>query len=516
MWSSSPTLMRTLERLLVFSLRAALPVLAAVPLAPLAAQIPPGATAGAIATPRPAPPTAGSLVSRSPSPFFGSVPQGTATAEEIPLSLSDAIDRGLQTNLGAIDGDIDARLAESLRQRALSALLPQLDGTVRQFRGEVALVTFGFKIPGLPDVIGPFSYQDARVSVNQQILNLEALRNYQASRESARAAHLSAADARDVVVLAVGAAYFQLVADQARVETAQAQLKSSQALDQLAAHQVEAGVVPSIDSLRARVQRQTDEQRLAVTQAAFEKDKLGLARAIGLPAGQRFRVTTAVAYQPWTGPAQEQALQLAYQSRSDYKSAESALAAADLAWRAVRDERLPTVGVSADYGRVGKTLGTTDGTFTLNAAVSVPIWNGGRTGAAEAQAAATLERRKAELADYKARLDAEVRSAFLDLQAAQTSVEVAEKTVELSEQALTQAQDRFQNGVTNNVEVVLAAGSVAAAHENYIASLFSHNFSKLSLLRAMGLAEQGVKQYLSGVSGASGPSVPSSPNPGGK
>src|SRR5262249_41921776 len=157
------------------------------------------------------------------------------------------------------------------------------------------------------------------------------------------------------------------------------QLKASQALDELAAHQVEAGVVPAIDSLRARVQRQTDEQRLTVAQAAFEKDKLGLGRAIGLPPGQRFRVTTAVAYQPWTGPQEAQALDLAYRSRSDYRSAEAALRAADLAWRAVRDERLPALGVSADYGRVGKTLGSTDGTFTLNAAVAVPLWNGGRT-----------------------------------------------------------------------------------------------------------------------------------------
>jgi len=507
--------MRTRKRFfaLTLSLLAALPAAAQVPSGIAgSAGFPPGATAGAIATPRPAPPTQGAILSRSPSPFLGSVPQGTATADELTLSLGDAIERGLQANLGAIGADLDARVAEAQRQRALSALLPQITGTVRQFKGEVALVTFGFELPGLPPVIGPFSYQDARVSVNQQILNFEALRNYQAARESARAAHLSAADARDVVVLAVGAAYFQLVADQARVETGEAQLKASQALDQLAAHQVEAGVVPSIDSLRARVQRQTDEQRLTVSRATLEKDKLGLARAIGLPPGQRFRVTTAVAYQPWAGPGEDKALALAYQSRNDYKSAEAALHAAELAWRAVRDDRLPTVGVSADYGRVGKTLSSTDGTFTLNAAVSVPIWNSGRSAAAETQAEATLERRKAELADYKARLDAEIRSAFLDLQAAQASVEVAEKTVTLADQALTQAQDRFQNGVTNNVEVVLAAQSVAAAHENYIASLFSHNFSKLSLLRAMGLAEQGVKQYLS----LSGPNNPQGPNPGGK
>jgi outer membrane protein TolC len=149
----------------------------------------------------------------------------------------------------------------------------------------------------------------------------------------------------------------------------------------------------------------------------------------------------------------------------------------------------------------------------LKAQVSVPLCTGGRSAAAEAQASALLERRRAELADFKGRLDADIRSAFLDLQAAQTSVEVAQKTIDLADQAFTQAKDRFENGVTNNVEVVLAAGSVVAAHENYIASLFSHNFSKLSLLRAMGLAEQGVKQYLSGASGVSGAS---GTNPGGK
>lgn len=508
--------MRTLERLHALPLPA---VLAALLLAaPLAAQpgFPPGATAGAIATPRPAAPTQGALVSRAPSPFLGSVPQGTATADEIPLSLDDAIERGLAANLGAIDSDLDARVAEAQRERALAALLPQLNGTVRQFRGELALATFGFQIPGVPAVIGPFSYQDARVGVSQDLVNIEALRNWQSARESAKAAHLSAADARDIVVLAVGSAYFQLVADQARVETARAQLDASQALDDLATHQVEAGVVPAIDSLRARVQHQTDQQRLAVSQSAFEKDKIGLGRAIGLPAGQRFRVTTAVGYQPWSGPSQDEALKLAFEKRSDWKSAEAALKAAELAERAVRAERLPTFGVGADYGRVGKTLGTTDGTYTLNAQVSVPLWNGGRSQAAEAQASALLERRRSELADFKGRLDADIRSAFLDLQAAQTSVEVAQKTVELADQAFTQAKDRFENGVTNNVEVVLAAGSVVAAHENYIASLFSHNFSKLSLLRAMGLAEQGVKQYLSGVSGVSGAPGASGTNPGGK
>jgi outer membrane protein TolC len=485
-------------------------VAAAVALAPLALRAqsapPPAGAAGAelpgnIQTPRPAPPSPASIVSRSPSPYLGSVPSGTATADEIPLTLADAIARGLASNLGAIDADLDARIAEAGRQRALSTLLPQLAGRVHHQTGEVSLIQFGFQLPGVPTIIGPFSYQDARIGLTQQLFNYQDLESYRAAREAARAARLSRDDSRDTVVLAVGAAYYQVVASRARVATSEAQRKASRSLADLAASQVENGLSPAIDSLRARVQAQTDEQRLAVAESQLEKDMLSLARLIGLPAGQRFRVVTEVAYQPWTGPATDEALKTAYASRNDLKSAAAAFHAAELARRAAGAERIPSLGLNADYGRIGKNLARTDSTFTVAADLTVPLFTGGRTAAAVAQAQANLDRRRAELADLTSRVDYEVRSAFLDLQAAQTSVEVAQKTIDLAEQALAQAEDRFKNGVTGNVEVVLAAETVAAANENYIASLFSHNFSKLALLKAMGLAEQGVRQYLDTTTG---------------
>jgi len=75
---------------------------------------------------------------------------------------------------------------------------------------------------------------------------------------------------------------------------------------------------------------------------------------------------------------------------------------------------------------------------------------------------------------------------------------VARSSVELAEQTLIQARDRFAAGVTDNLEVVQAQETVAGAHESYISSLYSHNLSKIELVRAMGYAEQGVMQYLKG------------------
>jgi outer membrane protein TolC len=473
---------------------------------PLAAQVAPGVggAGGApglalsnITTPLPPAPSPAAVVA-SPSHFQGSVPTGEATGEVLQLSLADALERGLRTNLGVIDKGLDSRLAQAERQRALSNLLPQLTGKLSHQTLELSLVTFGFKIPGIPEVIGPFSYQDARLTLTDQLFNLQSLYNFRSARESAHAAELSLTDARELVVEVVGAAYYEVVASAARLDTARAQGKSSRALEELAQNQVKSGLTPSIDGFRATVQRQTDEQRVAVYGATLEKDKLTLGRLIGLPAGQRFAITTPVPYVAWAGPGEEEAIKLARASRSDLKSAAAAFKAAELAKQAAEAERLPSLAVSGDYGRVGKNLLTTDGTYTLFAGISLPIYEGGRIHAEVTRAEATLERRRAELADLEGRVDYEVRSNFLDLRAAETSVEVAQKNVDLSEQTLTVAQDRFANGVTNNVEVVLAEQELAAAHENFIASLFAHNFTKLSLLRAMGQIEQGVKQFLGG------------------
>lgn len=464
---------------------------------PISAAGSPTLNVNSIATPQPSLPSPPALLGGT-SPYQGSVPSGAASGEEMQLSLADALKLGLERNLGVIGKDLDSATARAQSEHALANLLPNLSGSVRQWSGELSLVTFGFKFPGIPEIIGPFSYQDARVTLTQQVFNLQQLRDYRSARESARAADLSLADARELVTVAVGAAYYQVVASAARLETAQAQLKASQSLEDLATNQVKAGLSPAIDLSRATVQRQTDLQRQVVDEAQLAKDKLTLARLIGLPSGQRFALTTPVPFVPWNGPGEEEALKLAYASRNDLRSAEAALRSAELAKDAASAERLPSLAVEGDIGRVGHNLSSTDSTYTLTAGISVPIYEGGRIRADVTKAEATLERRRAELADLRARVDYEVRSNFLDLRAAETSVEVARQNVELAEKTLADARDRFANGVTNNVEVVLADQEVAAAHENYIATLFSHNYAKLAVLRAMGRVEQGVQQFLTG------------------
>jgi outer membrane protein TolC len=228
----------------------------------------------------------------------------------------------------------------------------------------------------------------------------------------------------------------------------------------------------------------------------FAKQKLTLARVIGLPLGQEFTLTDKAPYDAFIPPGLDEALKRAYASRSDYQAALAQVRSAELSRRAATAEYYPALDMEGDYGVIGVNPGTSNGTFHVAGTVNIPIFEAGKAHADVLQAEAQLRQAKARLADLRGQIDNDVRNALLDLNAAADQVEVARSSVDLAEQTLTQAQDRFAAGVTDNLEVVQAQESVANAHESYISSLYAHNLAKVELARSLGNAEQGVKQYL--------------------
>jgi outer membrane protein TolC len=430
--------------------------------------------------------------------FQGSVPSGQATSTPISLSLQDAIDRGLKTNLGLLVRDTASRVAQAERIRTLSSLLPNVQGSISGTEQQIDLASFGFHFAGVPAVIGPFGYNDARASMSQTGFDLTALRNKRAADQNLKAAQLSVQDGRDLVVQAVASAYLQIIADAARVEATKVQVATAQALFDRARDQHRAGVSPAIDELRAQVELKTQQQALLAQQNQFDKDKLALARAIGLPAGQTFNLTDSVPYQPLESLAPEEALRRALDTRADYQSALIQVRAAEISMDAVRAQRYPTLGLAANYGDIGSSFLNSHGTFAVTGSLKFNIWDSGKIRADQMQAEAALKQRRDEMADLQGKIDFQIRSALLDLKTAADQVSVARDNLDLANQTLTQARDRFAAGVADNIEVVQAQDSVASANQSLISSVYMHNLAKVSLARAMGSTETNLKQYLGG------------------
>jgi len=347
-------------------------------------------------------------------------------------------------------------------------------------------------------VLGPFNYMDIRAFLNQSVFNWNYIQKERAAAQSVKAAEFSYKDARELVVLVTGNAYLQAIAGAARVETAEAQVQTAQTLYTRSSDQLKAGVIPAIDALRAQVELQSRQQQLIAARNEYAKQKLALARVIGLALGQEFVLADKAPYDALIPPTLEEGLRRAYASRSDYQAALAQARAAELSRRAAAAERYPSFDLEGDYGDIGVNPGNSNGTFHVAGTLTVPIFQGGKVRADTLEAEATLRQARARLEDLRGQIDNDVRTVLLDLNAAADQVQVARSTVDLAEQTLAQAQDRFAAGVSDNLEVVQAQESVASAHEAYISSLYAHNLAKVELARALGNAEQGVKQYLKG------------------
>jgi outer membrane protein TolC len=428
--------------------------------------------------------------------FTGSVPSGTATPEVLQISFLDAIDRGLKQNLGLLLSGENTLAARGEKWKELSNLLPNVGLKVQENVQQTSLAALGFRLPGIPRVIGPFNYLDARASLTQEVFNWNYIQKTRSAAQSLKAAEYTYKNARELVVLVVGNAYLQAIAGEARVETADAQVKTAQTLYDRAVDQQKAGVSPAIDTLRSQVELHSRKQQLIAAHSDFAKQKLTLSRIAGLPLGQEFVLTDKAPYDALVPPGLDESLKRAYASRADYQAALAQERAAELSRRAATAERYPTFDLEGDYGDIGVNPATSNGTFHVAGTVNVPIFEGGRTHADVLQAEAALRQAKDRLEDLRGQIDNDVRNALLDLNAAADQVEVARITIDLAEQTLSQAQDRFVAGVADNLEVVQAQESVASAHESYISSLYAHNLAKVELARSLGNAEQGVKEYL--------------------
>jgi len=446
------------------------------------------------------------VIQRNTDPFAGSLPQGKAIGEVIDLTIDQALDMGLKYNLGLYLSDRVTEQARAARLKTLSDLLPNVSGSVTEQIQRINLKAFGFKFAGFPSSVGPFGLFELQANGYWNFGDLSKIDSYRAAKQNVQAAQFSYKDARDTVVLAVGANYLLTIAAESRVAAVDAQVRTAQALYQLALDQENAGLAPQIDTLRARVQLQTQQQILISAQNDLEKQRISLARVIGLPVLQKFRLVNRVPYHPIPEVDVNTAYDRALQTRADYQAALASLRAAQLSRSAAWKEHLPTLGTSTDYGVLGYTPSSLGPNYTAAATLKIPVFQGEKVKADVEQADSILKQRQAQVDNLRAAIEQDVQDALLDLKAAAREVDVAKIGLDLAEQTVAQSQDRFAAGVTNNVEVIQAQQQLAIANDQYIASLYAHNIAKVLLARAVGNAEQLARQYLSDTGSTATPS----------
>ena len=430
--------------------------------------------------------------------YHGSLVRGKATADVLPLTIDDAIQRGLQNNLGLILQTSSQRQAGGQRLESLQALLPAVTGGASITVQQINLAAYGLKFPGINPIVGPFQVEDFRAYLTQNLVNLNAFETYMASKHNFEAAKLTAQDARDLVVLTVGNAYLLCMADEARIKAVQAELDSSKLSFDQATDNHDAGTSPRLDVIRSQVDYQSEQQTLISTTNQLAKDKLALARAIGLPLDQKFELADSTPFAALDTPDPDEAFQQALKQRKDLAAATETTKGAESARKAAVYDQLPTLVASGNFGDEGETVGHSHGTYLAEGQLSMPILQIAKTRGEEETAGAQLDQAKAKLSDQVQQVNADVRDAILDIQTAAKLVDATRSNVDLAREALSEAQQRYKAGVDNSLSVTQAVATDRQAEDQYISALYQHNVAKLSLARALGVASTNYKQYLGG------------------
>lgn len=439
------------------------------------------------------------------APFSSSVLAPDASGAPLLLTIDEAIRRGLTYNLGAVAAAVRRHSAGASLLGSRSALLPTVSGSVTENVNKVDLAAEGFDTSSLPSIgqyfpsaIGPFHYYSAQANVSQSALDVVAIRNLLTAKESGHAADLSQQDVREQIVLAVAAAYLQVLAQNARVSAAQSEVKYAQAIYDQAVQQKAAGAKSSIEVNRSRVQLQERQQQLLAQLGAAEKQKMILTRIIGLSADREIQLAETLEPSVPDIPTLDSLYSLAM-NRSDVKASEAEFRSAENARQAATAERLPSVRLNGFYGEQGGDFHSGSTVYSGSVTLNIPVFNGGQIRSDVQQADAVLEERRAALTAKREDVRFEVRSAWIDLDTASKQLAVAENNRSLAEETLKQSVDRFNVGAADSVEVVQSQDQLSAANQDYINSLYSLRLAQISLARAIGTAESDVPSILKGV-----------------
>jgi outer membrane protein TolC len=445
------------------------------------------------------------------NPFFGSVTAHPASDETLKLSLDDAVRRGLENNLGLKQAEYSEKALQGQKNEALQNFLPTitLTGSTGVYQHNLAALGFG------PGVIGKFaglfpggkmpvglSYitrddlTDGQIHFSQMLFSGPVIAAFKAAGAAENVAHFARMSARGEVVQQVAAAYLHAIAASSEVDNAKALEAAAQVLfDQThAAH--EAGTVSNLDELRARVELQAQQQTLIAAENSLEKDLILLKREIGVDPGQKIALTDPAPYSELATQTPEEVRAIAYQNRQDYRTLQNQAVEYKAIHTAYRSQRLPTLSFGGYYSVSEVTGVGAHGNFVAMGNLSVPLFREAKLRGDVETAQAESSAVDAQLADLRGRIDQQVRSALLDVDATSKLVEVARSNVELATRALSDETDRVNAGVDDNLPLVTAQAALAAAQSNLVESLYQYNLSKLALARAAGVLEQQYRMYL--------------------
>jgi outer membrane protein len=418
---------------------------------------------------------------------------GSLLAQEKPplkLTLPEAVRMALHQNPEVQIANLN--VAESREDRAISrsALLPQASLGVSDAATRRNMQAFiGMTIPGFPQHVGPFQTFQAGPGFSVPIFDLTLWRRLEASNHNVDGTYAQELTVREQTTLLVVSQYLGCLRAAADVQAVQSRVQLAQALYDQAVELQKQGISTALDTLRSNVELQNEKQRLIVAETQRKTSLYGLEKLLSLDPHQSVMLSDETSFFSMPQFGLEESIDSAIANRPEIKSLLAQETAARLQQKAAGEERLPKVVVDGNWGYQGTSLPASIPAYQFQVTVQVPLITSGRIHAETAKARIEMKKIDRQMEETKSRVALEVKSAVEQLNSARNEVQVANLGVKLAKDEVSDARERFQAGVANNIEVITAQDALSRANDNQIAALYRYNQSRADLAHATGQIE---------------------------
>ena len=418
-------------------------------------------------------------------------PAAPSPAPSVQLTLAKALRTALEQNPRVQMALLALAESQDDRRAAGGALLPSLGAQAYGQRNKYDLdALFGEAQPHGPIQVGPYNWATVGLEARAPLFDLSLWKRWKAAEFAETATRAQGRAVREEISALVVGQYLRALRAAESVKASQSRVDLAEALATLAENQQTQGVGTKLDTLRAKVQLQTERQRLIQAQTQRLTALAGLGKLLDLPPGTALELEDSLSAPALPEFTFQEAYQAGLQQRPELAALEARQKAAESLRQAAQGLRLPTVVATADVGSTALQSEPWVHTYQVAVGVKVPLFTGGRISAQVAKAKSEETRVEAARREVRSQVGLEVQVAQAELEAARHEVEVANLAVSLSGEALTQARHRFEAGVSNNIELINAQDELARANDNQISALYRLNQSRADLARAMGQLEK--------------------------
>ena len=385
------------------------------------------------------------------------------------LKLEDAIEKAYQQNRAIQLAKMDETIAGSRLKQTDALYLPQVGLSYTAMSTNNPLNAFGFKLQQKnisaadfnPDLLNnPKSTPDfsTKLEVMQPIINLDMLYQKKAAEKQAEMYQYQTKRTKEAIQLEVQKAYLQLGLIHASIKVLKEALATSKTVESFTDNRFKQGLIQKSDLLNAQLQVRSVETNLAKAQSNLGNASDFMSLLMGQSTGQVYTVDEIGS----SSTQQVGLLTIASADRADFMAMQKAIDATGLNILAAKKSYLPKLNAFGSYQlNDSRMLGFGANAYLAGVQLSWDIFKGNRT--KNNIATQVLEKNKlaSQLEQQKEQAQLELGKTYRDLNNASYQRNQQEKAVEQASESLRILQNRYQQGLVNTTDVLMATTQLA-------------------------------------------------------